>query len=298
MPEDANRKGDRATERIVKLFQGLGWTLKSKTDVDAQVDDEDRKHGYGLDAYLTYKHPYTPHIHGNIIESKSWKWDSVSRSKVEGFFETLLEKVDKAPKSEYFEETHNISNEADITNTGIVALWATDGFEPDEFHQYVQSLDVKKNWDLSKIVIWGNDQLQRIAGIEDQYHRLSKDYDNIQFYYPDLTDTDGGMYDLATMDYLLSDFIFLTSGERSDVGFVFYFGEMDFDSLLFMYKSLRHYQLLSNHERIEIFVPDRGHHTEPVEEEFVRTFSDEDANTDIEFKTLQTMADLNHLDNR
>lgn len=300
MSEDVNRKGDRATERIVSLFEGLGWNLKSRTDVDAKSDksDSERSHNYGLDAFLTYDDPYAPHVKGNIIESKSWAWQSINESQVEDFFDTLLEKVDNAPKSSYFEDTHNLGNEATLTNTGIVALWATDGFDSGDFQEYVRAIDPPAKWDLANMCMWGNDTLQRFASFEDQYRELKREHDDLKIYYPDLTDEDGGRYDLVTLDYLLSDFFFATGGDSSDLGIVFYFGEMDFDSLLFMYKSLRHYQLISNHDKIWIYVPDRGYKTEPVEDEFIRTFSGEDSDTEIEFKTLRKVSDLSHLDNR
>ncbi|WP_434521860.1 hypothetical protein [Halorubrum sp. AS12] len=296
MPEDANRKGDRATERIVTLFKNLGWNLKSRTDVDVKTDEEGRKHGYGIDAYLTYEDPYGRHTYGNILESKSWQWGSINEGQVESFFETLLEKVEKGPNSEQFESTHNLGNEASLTNTGIVALWATDGFDSTDFREFVRAIDVPRKWELAKICLWGNDYLKRIAQIEDTYNDLKGDYEEVKIYYPDLTDEDGGRYDLITLEYLLSDFFFATGGDSSEQGFIFYFDEMDFDSLLFMYKSLRHYQLLSNHEQIDIFVPNRGYQTEPVEEEFIREFSG--GKTEIEFKSMRAMANLQHLDSR
>lgn len=298
-PEDSNRKGDRGTMRLVNLFEQLGWNLKSRTDVDAETaEDSDREIGYGIDAYLTYDDPHSRHTHGVILESKAYKWDGVTPAKVEEWFKTLLEKVDNAPDSDHFSNTHNIANEATITNTGILAIWVDDDFSREKFNEYVQKIDVRQKWEVSKIAIFGNQELKRIAQIERDFnHRKEKHGGDLKIFYPDLTNEDGGRVDTLSLHYLVSDYIYANIEGEENTAIVYYFDDMTFEALLFMYKSLRKYQMISNNDKLKIIVPERGIHTEPAEEEFLREFDGEDSSVEIEFVTMESLADLGRYDN-
>jgi len=301
MAEDANRKGNRATERLVSLFEGLDWTLKGRTDVDAQPDDEDdRSQGYGIDSYFAYDDPHSPHVQGVILESKARAWSGITPQKVEDFFKQILTTVENAPDTKKFGKTHNFSEEADVTNTGILAIWCSDEDEYDhtKFREYVRSLDVPNKWDLANIWVIGNREIRRISRLEKQYHRLKQQHgEDLKIFYPDFSEQDGGRSDIISFDYLLSRYVYATV-ENENKAYVFYFDDMDIKSLDFMYMSLRKYQIVSNNDEIEVYVPDRGYETEPVEQEFKTKLEESGSDTEILFRSLDTASNLSHLDNR
>lgn len=145
MPEDESRKGDRATQRLISLFQGLGWKHKGRTEVDIPCTigaHTDRGDNHGIDGFLVYDDPYSPHIRGVIVESKARSWENTYEQQVKTDFQQTIGALECAPESDQFDQKLNLEGEASLTNAGILSIWTSDfdEFDNQQFREYVRSL--------------------------------------------------------------------------------------------------------------------------------------------------------------
>lgn len=271
MAEEQGRAGDKGEERIIALLEGLGWTKRGDTNVDVTNDYKyhpDRGNTYGVDGYMTYDGPYFDKERGLIIESKNVKWGSYSGTDLEDWAGDTLEKIEAVPGSDEFDELLNFGKSR-VVNAGILSIWTRneEKYVDETYQGYFDELKLrpKKNGKY-QIAVLGNRELNRLASLHQEFQSIKseEDIETAEFFYPPRNDSHSASLELVDLNYLISDYVFakgqmeINLPDRTvtdEIGIVFYFDEMNLDSLNFMYQAAVEHGMESVNE-LRIYVYD------------------------------------------
>lgn len=275
MPERQGRAGETANNRLITLLDGLGWTQRGDSNVDVSCElpqHDERDTAHGVDGYMTYDDPYKTKERGVIIESKTKQWGNVNSSTLKSDAEQTLKTLECVPESDEFDEYLNFGGSR-IVNSAVLGVWVNDGeYEHEEFNGYVNDIGIKnKRRKTYQILVLGNRDLNRLASLHSKFSDLKSemggDDESVSFYYPSLPDSAyPDRTQLISMEYMLSDYVFAKAQKRVDEGgvtrdkditVVFYFDDINMDSLKFMFKSLIEYQMLDT-EEVRVYLDDRS----------------------------------------
>jgi len=307
MPEEQNRAGDTANNRLVTLLEALGWTQRGDTDIDISCElpqhhERDRPHG--VDAYMTYNDPYRTKERGTIIESKTKSWESTNSSNIKSDANQTLKTLECVPESDEFDEYLNFG-EPRIVDAGILGVWVHDGeFDKEDFDGYVNDIGIEhKRRKAFQILVLGNQELNRLASFHAEFSELEEeefdgDAESLDFYYPSLPDSVSDRRSLLAIEYMLSDYVFAKArkvvgngsgySRPKDINIVYYFDEVNMDSLDFMFQALVEYQMLDA-EEVWVYIDDRDSE-EDFQLQSIRTGFEEEVlpedSPDFEFRTL------------
>lgn len=254
MAEEQGRAGDKGEERVVALFDSLGWTLRGDTNIDIENDYKyhtERGSTYGVDGYMTYDGPYREKERGFIIESKNVKWDSYGPKKFKKWANETLQKVEAVPEAEDFDKYLNFGTPR-IVNAGILSIWTSDAdnYNHETFQGYLEEVPVRpKKRRKFQILILGNRELTRLASIHSTFQSIwhEEATNSVEFFHPPRNDSHSARSKLLTLEYLLSDYIFARAEvEQSlspvsvtqDIGIIFYFDTLKIEALNFMYRAV------------------------------------------------------------
>jgi len=306
MPEEQNRAGDTANNRLVTLLEALGWVQRGDNDIDISCElpqHHDREHPHGVDAYMTYDGPYRAKERGIVIESKTKLWDSTKSSTVKSDANQALKTLECIPESDEFEEYLNFG-ESRIVDAGILGIWVHDGdFDAKEFNSYVSDIGIEnKQRKPFQILVLGNQELNRLASLHAEFSELEEEFDgeaeSVDFYYPSLPDSVSDRRSLLSIEYMLSDYVFAKArkvvdngsgySRPKDINIVYYFDEINMESLDFMFQALVEYQMLDA-EEVHVYIDNRNSEEDFQLQSIRRGFEEEvlpQDSPDFEFRTL------------
>lgn len=314
MSEAPNRAGDEGEKRIIALLEGLGWTKRGDTNIDVTNDYKyhpERGNTYGVDGYMTYNGPYFDKERGFIIESKNTKWENYSGTDLKDWADELLEKVEAVPDSDDFDELLNF-DESRVVNAGILSIWARneDNYVDETYQGYFDdiSLHPKKNGKY-QIAVLGNRELNRLASLHQEFKSIEndEDIDTVDFFYPPRSDSHSASLKLVDLNYLISDYVFAKGNREIDlpdrqvseeIGIVFYFDEMDLDSLNFMYQAALEHEMESVNE-LHIYIyddEDSDIQLESVRQEFVSNGKPSEMSGEGPEIKIKTLTQTNYAD--
>jgi hypothetical protein len=282
LPEEQTVQGNRWTKRAVTLLESLGWQLKGDVNIDIPCTiHPGRSQDHGIDSFLTYFDPYQNCLIGVINETKHYAWDNVSQSKIQEWVDTLIETLDCVPHTDEFVKRLNFDR-AKI-DTGLLLIWYHDRFEKEKFYSYLKNLKIPRKLKSLRIYILSNDQILKLYSISHAIKLILlelSDSEKFDIYYPSYPKTDSfKSSNFIGLEYFRSKFIFgklikvekFNGGSRSkNITVVFYFDQLDYDCLAYMYLALRRFQLTE--EEIWIYhYDDQSVFRSPVKE-FEREF--------------------------
>ncbi|QSG10564.1 hypothetical protein HSBGL_0123 [Halapricum desulfuricans] len=253
--------GDIANDRLIALLEALGWEQQGDSDVDIPCElsaHHERDADHGVDGYMSYDDPYRERERGVVIESKAKSWENTNDTSLQNGASQALETLECIPESDQFDEYLNNGVDRNV-DLAILGVWVHDGgFETSTFDEYVDELTIRnKRRKPFQVLVLGNRDLHRLASLHNQFSGLKESefngqYESLDFYYPSLPDTVSERGELVALEYMLSDYIFAkgqkVEGEgpnsvSNDVNIVFYFDDIQRESLDFMFKALLEYQM-------------------------------------------------------
>lgn len=256
-----NQFGDEGEDRLIALLKQFNWILRGEPNLtlttDSSVNPDRKSNDYGIDAYMTYNGPYRNKERGIIVESKNPTWHNYRPSDLEDYHDNTLDKVVAAPQAKNFDDIANFDTER-IINAGLLGIWFRQeedepGFNPDTFQEHIENrLEAKpKRRKPYQILILTNKQLNKLSSLQSKYLELKQEYgEDLQLFYPSRSDSNSEKSDLLTIEYMLSNYVFVTLNDTRevhgeevtvDVNIVFYFDEISKEGLDFMYRSLLEY---------------------------------------------------------
>lgn len=187
-------------------------------------------------------------------------------------------------------------------DTGLLLIWSHDQFDKEKFYSYLKNLKIPRKMRSLRIYVLSNDQILKLYSIshtiKEILSRLSET-EKFDIYYPSYPETDSfKSSNFIGLEYFISKFIFgklikiekYSGDSRSkNITVVFYFDQLDYDCLHYMYLALRRFQLTDD----EIWI---YHYNNPSIfrgpiKEFEREFG-EKQNKVIKFLHIEQFADL------
>ena len=278
MGEEVRNIGNRAEDRLIALLQEFGWEyIGGGRDIDCASRKHDRDQ-HGIDGYMAYQDPYLSDERGVVVESKSKQWDSWDPGSLQSDAKQARTALECSTRSRDFDEKLN-NYENRRRDTAILGAFTNDdGYEHETFQSYVESCKVKKGGGPSHVLILGNRELNRLASIQSKYKEIKQTHTEgddildaeLNFYYPSLQEPKAApkRRDTVSFEYLFSDYVYAKlrktelnhdDTEITDATILFNSAGVDYDSLEFLYYSLRDNDGLDTNEVwVYSYLPDRG----------------------------------------
>jgi len=267
--------GDIANERLIALLEALGWKQQGDSDVDIPCElsaHHERDADHGVDGYMAYDDPYRTRERGVVVESKAKSWDNTNSTSIQKGATQALKTLECIPESDDFDEYLNNGEDRNV-DLAVLGVWVHNGeYGNSDFDEYIDELTIKnKRRKPFQVLVLGNRDLHRLASLHNQFTDLkdtefSGQYESLDFYYPSLPDTVSQRGELVALEYMISDYIFAkgqkVEGEgpdsvSKDVNIVFYFDDVQRESLDFMFKALLEYQM-TDADEIWVYLDTQG----------------------------------------
>lgn len=259
--EDSNYKREIWNNRAIKLLNLFGWNQIGDSGIDL-ADEEKVK--YGIDTLYSFKTPLKDIPESLILEAKSYNTKSFSKSKLQEWIDRLNLKIIKLRNSEDLIDRFPIFNEISKLKIGLICIWFDNvdeykAFRPD-FLRALRGIKVSskqlKSGVYNKIYVIDNDLILRLCSLHDTITNSLEG--NFRFYYPPTFVKYRAIQrsKILILEYFFSKFILgklKKEDSFSETNIVFYWGELDFNSFLFLKEALMLFSFIDQECKLIIY---------------------------------------------
>lgn len=260
MAEDSQYKGELWNKRAIKLLNLFSWDMIGDSGMDLEGSDGEK---YGIDSLYSFKDPAKDIPESLILEAKSYKTTSFSKSKLQEQIDRLNIKILELRNSEYLIERFPIFKDISTLKIGLIFIWFDDIENYKEYRQkFLEILsEIKvssrtfRNGVYNKIYVIDNDLISKLCSL---YTVVREFNENFKFYYPSAFIHERAVQRSAvlSLDYFFSKFILgqlKSSGKRYDTNIVFYWGELDVRSFEMLKSILKSYSFVDQEFKLVIY---------------------------------------------
>ena len=260
MAEDSQYKGELWNKRAIKLLNLFSWDMIGDSGMDLEGSDGEK---YGIDSLYSFKDPAKDIPESLILEAKSYKTTSFSKSKLQEWIDRLNIKILELRNSEYLIERFPIFKDISTLKIGLIFIWFDDIENYKEYRQkFLEILsEIKvssrtfRNGVYNKIYVIDNDLISKLCSL---YTVVREFNENFKFYYPSAFIHERAVQRSAvlSLDYFCSKFILgqlKSSGKRYDTNIVFYWGELDVRSFEMLKSILKSYSFVDQEFKLVIY---------------------------------------------
>lgn len=260
MAEDSQYKGELWNKRAIKLLNLFSWDMIGDSGMDLEGSDGEK---YGIDSLYSFKDPAKDIPESLILEAKSYKATSFSKSKLQEWIDRLNIKILELRNSEYLIERFPIFKDISTLKIGLIFIWFDDIENYKEYRQkFLEILsEIKvssrtfRNGVYNKIYVIDNDLISKLCSL---YTVVREFNENFKFYYPSAFIHERAVQRSAvlSLDYFFSKFILgqlKSSGKRYDTNIVFYWGELDVRSFEMLKSILKSYSFVDQEFKLVIY---------------------------------------------
>lgn len=260
MAEDSQYKGELWNKRAIKLLNLFSWDMIGDSGMDLEGSDGEK---YGIDSLYSFKDPAKDIPESLILEAKSYKTTSFSKSKLQEWIDRLNIKILELRNSEYLIERFPIFKDISTLKIGLIFIWFDDIENYKEYRQkFLEILsEIKvssrtfRNGVYNKIYVIDNDLISKLCSL---YTVVREFNENFKFYYPSAFIHERAVQRSAvlSLDYFFSKFILgqlKSSGKRCDTNIVFYWGELDVRSFEMLKSILKSYSFVDQEFKLVIY---------------------------------------------
>ena len=260
MAEDSQYKGELWNKRAIKLLNLFSWDMIGDSGMDLEGSDGEK---YGIDSLYSLKDPAKDIPESLILEAKSYKTTSFSKSKLQEWIDRLNIKILELRNSEYLIERFPIFKDISTLKIGLIFIWFDDIENYKEYRQkFLEILsEIKvssrtfRNGVYNKIYVIDNDLISKLCSL---YTVVREFNENFKFYYPSAFIHERAVQRSAvlSLDYFFSKFILgqlKSSGKRYDTNIVFYWGELDVRSFEMLKSILKSYSFVDQEFKLVIY---------------------------------------------
>ena len=298
MAEDSQYKGELWNTRAIKLLNLFSWDMIGDSGMDLEGSDGET---YGIDSLDSFKDPAKDIPESLILEAKSYKTTSFSKSKLQEWIDRLNIKILELRNSEYLIERFPIFKDISTLKIGLIFIWFDDIENYKEYRQkFLEILsEIKvssrtfRNGVYNKIYVIDNDLISKLCSL---YTVVREFNENFKFYYPSAFIHERAVQRSAvlSLDYFFSKFILgqlKSSGKRYDTNIVFYWGELDVRSFEMLKSILKSYSFVDQEFKLVIYKYKRD------DDEFRKILpqikkSYENENIEFEIKDMNSCTEL------
>lgn len=260
MAEDSQYKGELWNKRAIKLLNLFSWDMIGDSGMDLEGSDGEK---YGIDSLYSFKDPAKDIPESLILEAKSYKTTSFSKSKLQEWIDRLNIKILELRNSEYLIERFPIFKDISTLKIGLIFIWFDDIENYKEYRQKFLKIlsEIKvssrtfRNGVYNKIYVIDNDLISKLCSL---YTVVREFNENFKFYYPSAFIHERAVQRSAvlSLDYFFSKFILgqlKSSGKRYDTNIVFYWGELDVRSFEMLKSILKSYSFVDQEFKLVIY---------------------------------------------
>ncbi|UYI95460.1 MAG: hypothetical protein OGM12_15485 [Parabacteroides distasonis] len=260
MAEDSQYKGELWNKRAIKLLNLFSWDMIGDSGMDLEGSDGEK---YGIDSLYSFKDPAKDIPESLILEAKSYKTTSFSKSKLQEWIDRLNIKILELRNSEYLIERFPIFKDISTLKIGLIFIWFDDIENYKEYRQkFLEILsEIKvssrtfRNGVYNKIYVIDNDLISKLCSL---YTVVREFNENFKFYYPSAFIHERAVQRSAvlSLDYFFPKFILgqlKSSGKRYDTNIVFYWGELDVRSFEMLKSILKSYSFVDQEFKLVIY---------------------------------------------
>ena len=260
MAEDSQYKGELWNKRAIKLLNLFSWDMIGDSGMDLEGSDGEK---YGIDSLYSFKDPAKDIPESLILEAKSYKTTSFSKSKLQEWIDRLNIKILELRNSEYLIERFPIFKDISTLKIGLIFIWFDDIENYKEYRQkFLEILsEIKvssrtfRDGVYNKIYVIDNDLISKLCSL---YTVVREFNENFKFYYPSAFIHERAVQRSAvlSLDYFFSKFILgqlKSSGKRYDTNIVFYWGELDVRSFEMLKSILKSYSFVDQEFKLVIY---------------------------------------------
>ena len=260
MAEDSQYKGELWNKRAIKLLNLFSWDMIGDSGMDLEGSDGEK---YGIDSLYSFKDSAKDIPESLILEAKSYKTTSFSKSKLQEWIDRLNIKILELRNSEYLIERFPIFKDISTLKIGLIFIWFDDIENYKEYRQkFLEILsEIKvssrtfRNGVYNKIYVIDNDLISKLCSL---YTVVREFNENFKFYYPSAFIHERAVQRSAvlSLDYFFSKFILgqlKSSGKRYDTNIVFYWGELDVRSFEMLKSILKSYSFVDQEFKLVIY---------------------------------------------
>ena len=133
MAEDSQYKGELWNKRAIKLLNLFSWDMIGDSGMDLEGSDGEKNMGLILCIHL--KDPAKDIPESLILEAKSYKTTSFSKSKLQEWIDRLNIKILELRNSEYLIERFPIFKDISTLKIGLIFIWFDDIENYKEYRQ-------------------------------------------------------------------------------------------------------------------------------------------------------------------
>lgn len=236
----------------------MGYDGDSGMDLEGSDGEK-----YGIDSLYSFKDPAKDIPESLILEAKSYKTTSFSKSKLQEWIDRLNIKILELRNSEYLIERFPIFKDISTLKIGLIFIWFDDIENYKEYRQkFLEILsEIKvssrtfRNGVYNKIYVIDNDLISKLCSL---YTVVREFNENFKFYYPSAFIHERAVQRSAvlSLDYFFSKFILgqlKSSGKRYDTNIVFYWGELDVRSFEMLKSILKSYSFVDQEFKLVIY---------------------------------------------
>ena len=260
MAEDSQYKGELWNKRAIKVLNLFSWDMIGDSGMDLEGSDGEK---YGIDSLYSFKDPAKDIPESLILDAKSYKTTSFSKSKLQEWIDRLNIKILELRNSEYLIERFPIFKDISTLKIGLIFIWFDDIENYKEYRQkFLEILsEIKvssrtfRNGVYNKIYVIDNDLISKLCSL---YTVVREFNENFKFYYPSAFIHERAVQRSAvlSLDYFFSKFILgqlKSSGKRYDTNIVFYWGELDVRSFEMLKSILKSYSFVDQEFKLVIY---------------------------------------------
>lgn len=170
MAEDSQYKGELWNKRAIKLLNLFSWDMIGDSGMDLEGSDGEK---YGIDSLYSFKDPAKDIPESLILEAKSYKTTSFSKSKLQEWIDRLNIKILELRNSEYLIERFPIFKDISTLKIGLIFIWFDDIENYKEYRQkFLEILsEIKvssrtfRNGVYNKIYVIDNDLISKLCSL-------------------------------------------------------------------------------------------------------------------------------------
>lgn len=284
MPENQNANGEHWTRESVSILKQLGWIQKGSCNFDIDCVHhvkERRGQGHGVDSFFEYYDPYSQMDQGILVESKSWKFASITTANIKKWIKQITDCMECMQVS----ETIQSMTSAPVQNA-LLMVWANDEYEHQKFMEQLCKVGIASKKYPCNIFVASNREILRWCSLINAINTIKAQAMSFRFIYPNVATigTDLILSHQLTLTHLFSKYIFAEVKEQVpdmrggtypvEKLLVFCYESTSVDSLKFLYSLIKRLNFQS-YPISEIYLYDKETPTRQYTAEFTNQINAE-----------------------